>query len=82
MINPNEEIKSFKWVYIGVAVFYAIMISVYGVVVHAATEDGAQDIACNPDIDGCNPTDPTVPIWNGDLTMPPLADNSTYGNTE
>ena len=50
MINPNEEIKSFKWIYIGVAVFYAVMISVYGVVVHNATEDGAQIVMPNPDI--------------------------------
>ena len=51
MINPDEPKKSFKWVYIGVAVWYAVMITIYGVVVHNATEDGAIiDVTPNPDI--------------------------------
>ena len=50
MINPNEEIKSFKWIYIAVAAWYVTMITIYGVVVHSATEDGAQIVAANPDI--------------------------------
>ena len=42
MIEGQPEAKkSFAWIYITVAVFYAIMITVYGIVVHAATEDGA-----------------------------------------
>ena len=45
MEGMQEEKKSFMWIYIGVAVFYAIMITVYGVVVHQATLDGAQDVA-------------------------------------
>ena len=38
-----EAKKSFAWIYISVAVFYAVMITVYGIVVHKATEDGARD---------------------------------------
>ena len=48
-----EEKKSFLWIYVGVAVFYAIMIVVYGVVVHNATEDGANVVA---PIDSSNAT--------------------------
>ena len=51
MDSQTEEKKSFMWIYIGVAVFYAAMISVYGVVVHNATEDGAiSDVQPNPDL--------------------------------
>ena len=53
----QEEKKSFKLIYGLVILFYAIMITVFGIVVHNATEDGAQDVVpdCKdcPSSDGC-----------------------------
>ena len=45
MQNLNEPKKNYMWIYIAVAVFYAAMIVVYSIVVHNATENGAQDVA-------------------------------------
>ena len=43
MEHSPEPKKSFALIYISVAVLYAIMITVYSVVVHKATLDGARD---------------------------------------
>ena len=42
-MNSNDEAnkKSFWLIYLIVGIFYAIMIVIYGVVCHLATEDGA-----------------------------------------
>ena len=45
METLEEKKKSFWQVYTVVSVFYVIMIIVYGVVVHNATEDGAKGVA-------------------------------------
>ena len=50
----HEEKKSFWYIYAAVAVAYVILIIVYGVVVHNATENGAQDIATVPQKDAAN----------------------------
>ena len=40
----TEQKKSFWMVYAAVAVFYVVMAIVYGIVVHKAAEDGANDV--------------------------------------
>ena len=40
----TEQKKSFWMVYAAVAVFYVVMAIVYGIVVHKAAEDGANNV--------------------------------------
>ena len=61
--HQQEEKKSFALIYILVAVFYAAMAVVYGVVVHTATEDGALDVPCILPADA-DPGCPAVPTMS------------------
>ena len=49
MDGQVEQKKSFWLIYTLVAVFYVAMIITYGLVVHHAAEEGANDVDCNPE---------------------------------
>ena len=67
MQNLNEPKKNYMWIYIVVAVFYAAMIVVYSLVVHNATENGAQDVL-PVDNDDANEAAKSLPAFLGGLS--------------
>ena len=68
MQGQVEEKKSFWYIYAAVAAFYVIMIIVYSIVVHNATEDGAADVAPVKKDDSADPASKSIP----EMVMGPL----------